>query len=115
MYVRDQPTHLSSVIYRELLGSASRAKMRLDARTRAGTTLTETEFNLTMTIAFVATVIIVTFGFNRFLKWRRDVISDKPSLDDLVKRANAIDAKYRAAHPEIDEDFEGVSEGPKAD
>jgi hypothetical protein len=72
--------------------------------------LTETQFNLTMIIAFVATVLIVAIGFNRFLKWRRNVISGKPSLDELQRRAQEIDAKYRAAHPEIDEDF---GQGPK--
>ncbi len=76
------------------------AKLSRDA---GQATLTPTQFNLTMVITFILTVIIVTVGFRYFLKWRKRVMTEKPSLEDLAKRAEAIDANYRKLHPDMDE------------
>jgi hypothetical protein len=56
-----------------------------------------------MLIAFFAVVIVVTVGFRYFLKWRKNVVTERPSHEDLARKAAEIDAKYRAAHPEMDE------------
>jgi hypothetical protein len=61
-----------------------------------------------MITAFVAVVIVVTAGFRTFLKWRRRVIAESPTHEDLARKAAEIDARYRRAHPEIDEDFSGL-------
>ena len=56
-----------------------------------------------MIIAFVAVVIVVTVGFGYFLKWRRGVITYKPTHEQLAKRAAEIDEKFRKDHPDVDE------------
>jgi Na+/H+ antiporter NhaD/arsenite permease-like protein len=65
--------------------------------------MTPTEFNATMIICFVAVVIVVWVGFYYFLKWRRGVISHKPTHEQLAQRAAAIDAKFKLTHPDLDE------------